>query len=458
MHTKFIAVSLTLLACVACTKSKSQDSASVGTAGSGLQVIAISPAQYGTSGGGTLTVTGQNFVSGAVIQLNGATCPNSTFVSASQLTCVLPANAPATMDVTVTNPNGQFATLSKAFNYTSFMYIGRQSTQGTVDGFQVNASTGALVAMPGSPFATAGVQTYGVALTPTANFLYAANYQSSTIAEFSVNPGTGALTTIGSAAVTGQPTGVAADPSGKFLVVTTYGACAKYFVFSINSGTGALAAVANSPFQDTPCQIDSGSVRFRPDGKFVYFANYDSSSISGFAFDTTAGQLTKISSSPFTGNGLGGPDTIAVHPSGQFLYAANTLNPGSISAFAIDSTTGALTAIANYPLTFASTNGAGITVSPDGTTLYYVGKGGNAIAALTVNLSNGQLSAPQTLSTDMQPQDVIVDPTGRFIYTSNVSGKTASAFTRNSTSGVILGLTPATYGLGDSGGLMCSTH
>lgn len=54
----------------------------------------------------TLTVTGTNFVSGSVVNFNGATL-TTTFVSATQLTATVPAGAVATtgtFNVTVTNP------------------------------------------------------------------------------------------------------------------------------------------------------------------------------------------------------------------------------------------------------------------------------------------------------------------------------------------------------------------
>jgi hypothetical protein len=70
-------------------------------------ISALSPNSV-TAGGPafTLTVTGTNFVSGATVQVNGAS-RTTTFVSATQLTAAIPASdlaAAATLQITVVNP------------------------------------------------------------------------------------------------------------------------------------------------------------------------------------------------------------------------------------------------------------------------------------------------------------------------------------------------------------------
>ncbi|MDD5544742.1 MAG: IPT/TIG domain-containing protein [Acidobacteriia bacterium] len=72
----------------------------------------------GPQGGGTsVTVNGQNFVSGSQV-LFGGVAGTTTFVSATQLTAVTPAaGAPGAVDIQVVNPDNKSATLNKAFTY-----------------------------------------------------------------------------------------------------------------------------------------------------------------------------------------------------------------------------------------------------------------------------------------------------------------------------------------------------
>lgn len=78
------------------------------TAGPMPAIAQLAPSSA-TSGGAafTLTVNGTNFASKATVNWNGTAQTGSTFVSANQLTVVIPASAiamPTTVKVSVTNP------------------------------------------------------------------------------------------------------------------------------------------------------------------------------------------------------------------------------------------------------------------------------------------------------------------------------------------------------------------
>jgi len=65
--------------------------------------------------GGTITVLGGNFQSGAVVRLIGLGALSTTFVNDTMLTAIVPANSPAgTYSVQVTNPDLQSTTLENA--------------------------------------------------------------------------------------------------------------------------------------------------------------------------------------------------------------------------------------------------------------------------------------------------------------------------------------------------------
>ncbi|MBL7664725.1 MAG: IPT/TIG domain-containing protein [Bacteriovoracaceae bacterium] len=69
-------------------------------------ITATSPLVGPLAGGGTLTIDGTDFVSGATVTVGGAACTGVIFISAIQLTCTLPAGSGAS-NVVVTNPDGQ---------------------------------------------------------------------------------------------------------------------------------------------------------------------------------------------------------------------------------------------------------------------------------------------------------------------------------------------------------------
>ncbi len=82
-------------------------------------VTAVSPNRGPTSGGTVATIAGSNFKAGASVTFGGAAASNVTVLSSSQITCTTPAHFPATVDVTVTNPDGQSGTLLRGFTYES---------------------------------------------------------------------------------------------------------------------------------------------------------------------------------------------------------------------------------------------------------------------------------------------------------------------------------------------------
>lgn len=84
-------------------------------------------------GGVTTRLTGTNFLAGAVAKVNNVNCTTTTFVSATQVDCVVPAGAGgaiAQVDVSVTNPDTQVGTLTGGFFYLGDIGIWFKSDDG----------------------------------------------------------------------------------------------------------------------------------------------------------------------------------------------------------------------------------------------------------------------------------------------------------------------------------------
>jgi len=82
-----------------------------------------------------------------------------------------------------------------------------------------------------------------------------------------------------------------------------------------------------------------------PTGKFAYVANNGSNNVSAYTIDPTTGALTAITGSPFSAGSL--PQAVAVDPTGKFAYVAN--RGGNVSAYTIDPSTGALKQVPHSP-------------------------------------------------------------------------------------------------------------
>ncbi len=264
------------------------------------------------------------------------------------------------------NPTPKFAYVANENNCNSPV-----CSAGNVSAYTIDSSTGALRAVAGSPFA-AGIEPYSVTVDPSGQFAYVANAGDDTVSAYTINSSTGALRAVaGSPFAAGiEPHSVTVDPSGRFAYVANYCfPCSQGNVsaYTINRSTGALRAVSGSPFADGP---GPNSVTVDPSGRFVYVTNYcdgcSAGNVSAYTINNSTGALRAVSGSPFAaGNN---PNSVTVDPSGRFAYVANACDSspdcsaGDVSAYTINSSTGALSAVAGSPFA-AGTNPISVAIA-----------------------------------------------------------------------------------------------
>jgi len=82
-----------------------------------LSVTSISPTSGRTTGGTNVSIAGSGFQSGAQVSFGGNAATKVTVVSSTSITASTPPHAAGTVNVTVTNPNGQSATLVNGYTY-----------------------------------------------------------------------------------------------------------------------------------------------------------------------------------------------------------------------------------------------------------------------------------------------------------------------------------------------------
>ena len=134
-------------------------------------------------------------------------------------------------------------------------------------------------------------------------------------------------------------------------VLATLAACG-------GGGGGDGSAAAPQPENLAAAAQPSGNV-----AGFAYVANQGSGNVSAYAIDTSTGALSEVAGSPFAA-GIG-PESISVHPSGKFAYVANFGSAnvsGSVSAYTIDASTGALSEVVGSPFP-AGTSPVNLTIA-----------------------------------------------------------------------------------------------
>jgi 6-phosphogluconolactonase len=200
-------------------------------------------------------------------------------------------------------------------------------------GYKINATTGVLTAMAGSPFTKGVLAPDSISVDPTVRFVFVANeccFSPSSprpgITVFTINPFTGALTTVTGSPFSiptgaSPPSAVTPDPTGRFIYVANGegGGTGGATVYSIKASTGALSLVTSAPVPGGTAPWD---LVVDPTDRFLYMTNNDDT-ISGYTINNSTGSVKAMSGSPFFIK-EGASRGIVVDPSGKFLYLVNS--------------------------------------------------------------------------------------------------------------------------------------
>lgn len=221
-------------------------------------------------------------------------------------------------------------------------------TQGGIFVYAINRSTGS----PGSAIGSylSGQTFYADVVDNKGKFLYALSTNG--VYAFSIQAGTGVLTPVpgspfaaagASSAGFPQPaTLMAVDQTNQFLYVSTSAGISAY---TIDQNAGTLTAIAGSPFGADV--IQPWTIVITPTNSYLYeLQSQDDKNIYGYSIDQSSGVLTPVSGSPFsTGScgtmvapgtvGIPGPDNITIASAGKFMY-------DNCGIYSINESTGAI--------------------------------------------------------------------------------------------------------------------
>jgi len=342
---------------------------------------------------------------------------------------------------------------SLALNAQSqFVYVVNQLSN-NVSAYTLDASSGALTAVAGSPFGT-GNGPNAAAIDGKGMFLYVANQNfpagSGSISAYVINAASGVLIPIAGApfVADGEPYGLTVDPTGKFAYITNVFSNS-VSAYTIDAISGAVTPAVGSPFATGGGEPEGVAVD--PTGKFVYVPNSETNSVSAFAINATSGTLTGVAGSPFaTGTTPQGVGNVAFDPTGRFVYVSNQ-NSNTISAYSINATSGALTPIVGSPFATGSQPTA-VAIGPAGKFVYVSNGNSNNISAYTIDATSGALTpmAGSPFATGLFPHCVAIDSSGKFVYVANAGSNDVSAFTMDATTGVLMSVAGSPFAAGSS--------
>jgi 6-phosphogluconolactonase (cycloisomerase 2 family) len=291
------------------------------------------------------------------------------------------------------------------------------------------------------------VTTVAVACTNRPQYAYVVNNGSNTVSQYAIDA-SGMLSplTLATVATGNSPQSITVDPSRKYAYVTNLAdnTVSQYVI----QGDGTLAP-------NTPATITTGhspwAVTVSPSGAWAYVANSADNTISQFSINT-AGALVATAIAPVA-TGIE-PWNVTLSPDGKYVYVANhgNLPPGgmTISQYAVDAATGALTPLNPATLPTPFPYPGGITVDPTSTYAYLSNINGKTLSEYGIGM-DGTLSSlnPASVATGTEPVFLAFDPTGKYAYEANYTIDLSSAPGTVSqyavgTGGQLMPLTPPT--------------
>ena len=269
-----------------------------------------------------------------------------------------------------------------------FLYIS-DFNSGSVYAYSINQTSGALTAVPGSPFSSPAHSGNGgpIAIDPAGKFLFSSNAVGA-IVSFTINSQNGILTPGPAQVVTdnNQPIYLLVDPSGKFLIASNHADSSGggFSVFSIDSTTAVLTPVSGSPFTFFQ-NAEPQQMVLNAGGTVLYAALSNAKQVAALDFDPATGKLTSIQGSPFPAGML--PQSLALLPTGTFLYAGNN-GAGTVSTYAVDTSTGGLTDKGEVQVG----NPTFLDIDASGQFLTIVGESSNTLAIYKIDSTTGTIT------------------------------------------------------------------
>jgi 6-phosphogluconolactonase len=170
------------------------------------------------------------------------------------------------------------------------------------------------------------------------------------------------------------------------------------------------------------------------------YADAGSANLSAYAIDTKTGALAAVNGSPFDAGAC--PVGIAVDPAGRFLCVADNvvgvIGGMGVYTFAIDAITGGLAAAKESP--YSGPSPFCVAVDPAGRFLFVANSGSpGSVSVYAVEATSGRLAEidGSPFPVESGSSAITVDPKGKHVYVANTRGNNVRAFTIDPDTGAL---------------------
>jgi 6-phosphogluconolactonase len=333
-----------------------------------------------------------------------------------------------------------------------WVYFGTY-TSGTSKGIYVSRMDAIGNLTPPELAATGDNPTF-LATDPHRRFLYAVNeignfhgQHVGGVTAYKIDAATGKLTELDQQSSGGDgPCHISLDATGKTVFVANYnGGSVESLPVRDDGSLGAPASfiqhTGSSVNPDRQAGPHGHCIVTDPANRFALVCDLGLDKVLIYKFDAAKSTLTP-NDRPFASVKPGaGPRHLTFSPNGKFVYVIDELNC-TLTAFSYDAEHGALTeiqALSTLPpgeTMKPNYSGAEVMVHPSGKFLYASNRGHNTIALFKIDNATGKLTLVEHTSTDGEkPRAFNLDPSGRFLIACNQDSSNIAVFSINPDTG-----------------------
>lgn len=258
-------------------------------------------------------------------------------------------------------------------------------------------------------------------------YLYVTDAGLEGVRAYAMDAATGALTFLnqeGSGA--GHPTHLVAEVSGRMLISANYGSgTVTAWPLHPDGSLGPRSALAqhigSSVNPERQKEPHAHGVTLSPDQRFLFVPDLGIDKVMIYAIDPATATFAPHTQASVAVPPGSGPRHLAFSPDANHAYVINEMG-GTISVFAYEATAGRLTLMETVPTLPEDFDGANktaeIVVHPSGRYVYGSNRGHDSIAAFTRNPQTGSLTHLETVpSGGRSPRHFDLSPDGTWLVT-----------------------------------------
>jgi len=338
---------------------------------------------------------------------------------------------------------------AKAGKYWVFIGTGGKPAKG-IYRCEFDTSTGKL----SEPELAAEIGSPGfLAIHPNQKFLYCVGSvkidgkPTGGVAGFSLDAKTGKIEQLNQqSARNGGPCHIVVDPAGKNVLIANYGG-GSVLAYPIgddgklkdaSSFIQHVGKSANPKRQEGP---HAHSVNVSKDGRFAMVADLGLDKVLVYKLDGATGKLTP-NDPPYVDTAPGaGPRHFAFHPNGKLAFVINELD-STLSSLSYDAEKGelkTLKTVSTLPADFkGNTTTAEVVVHPSGKFVYGSNRGHDSIAAFKLDEKTGDLTFVGHATEGVkEPRNFNIDPTGQYVIVGSQRSNNVVVFKVNQETGAL---------------------